>query len=365
MCGIIMARNTGKDKGEVNADIINQYENQHKRGSQGFGIIVIDEDKTVKIHRSCEGAKLMFDLHAYKSKFMIMHHRQPTSTENKIKQTHPIKVSHGSLKFDYYVIHNGVITNDKDLRKKHIDELGFIYTTDCKEGAWERFNDSESLAIELARFIEKQTTKIGTRGSAAFIALQVDKETNKATKMYFGRNSNNPLKMSKTRGKLRLSSEGEGGELPSDKLYSCNIDDDMKLKAQKMEFEAYIITKVDQKDDKKATYEPLHLPSGKRDWKDIDKDEDTTDWNDYNKDTPDELSAKEETIFKMTDPGREEIDSLLDEYIFALTGEQDAFTVDAKAYAKEIEKILERITVSTQAYHQFTMEEQYTGQFHA
>jgi hypothetical protein len=43
-----------------------------------------------------------------------------------------MKVSNKMLKFDYYVVHNGMISNDEELKKEH-EKLGFAYTTKCME----------------------------------------------------------------------------------------------------------------------------------------------------------------------------------------------------------------------------------------
>jgi len=225
MCGIIGAFNHGENKEMVNEWIVNQLEDQLNRGEKGFGVLHIDNKLKIKVERATEITKSLLDLRFNPSSMILMHHRWPTSSENKISQTHPIKVSNGSLKYDYYVIHNGIVHNEDKMRKKHIDELGFLYTTDRKTNTGvEEFNDSEALAIELARFIEGQTSQIETTGSAAYIVLRVDKKKDVAVGLFFGRN-NNPLNMAKTRGKLRLSSEGEGDPIKEDVMYSCNVKD--------------------------------------------------------------------------------------------------------------------------------------------
>lgn len=254
MCGIIAAFNFGNNKENVNKDVVNQLEDQISRGQSGFGITTIDEKNIVKTERATELTKALLDLRFNLSKMIIMHHRTPTSSENKISQTQAILVSNGSLKYNYLVCHNGMIQNDLEMRKKHMDELGFVYTTDRIKNRWgtqpeEEFNDSESLAIELARFIEKQTDKIEAVGCAAFVVLQTEKETNKAKSIFFGRNSN-PLIMSKSRNKMRLSSEGEGSPIQEDIMYECNLKD-FKLKKQKCKIETskHTTTYNDEYDD--------------------------------------------------------------------------------------------------------------------
>lgn len=230
MCGIICAINTGKNALPVNDSVIMQFEDQQNRGTNGFGIIKVLEDGTYKVDRATEGCKFMWDLHSDKVTKMIVHHRYPTSSANKIKQTHPMLVDNGSLKYKYYVVHNGVISNDDEVKKIH-EDLGFVYETN--DGT--KFNDSECLAIDVARFIEGQINITDSIGSVAFVCIQVDKKTNKAIKLFFGRNTN-PLNMAKTRGKLFLSSEGQGDPIEPFVLYECKLDEEMKLSKRPMKF---------------------------------------------------------------------------------------------------------------------------------
>lgn len=252
MCGIIASfrtqYNKGKEKikpGKVNQNIINQFEDQHSRGTEGFGIIKIDGNNKIKIDRACETAKFIIDLYGKPSKMIIAHHRKPTSTDNKLDQTHPIKISNECLKKDYLVIHNGIISNSDKLKKEHKEFLEFNYNTEyfCKynnsDKVYSKFNDSESLAIELALFIENKSTKINTDSDATFIVLQINKKTEKAEKVYFGRNGHlSDLRMSKTRGCLDISSEGKGNQIKRNKLYSFDIKDKkMKLTKRNLKFD--------------------------------------------------------------------------------------------------------------------------------
>ena len=195
MCGILAEFNIKtkniKIAPEANRFIIEQYENQYGRGSEGFGIIRIDEKQKIEIDRACEPAKFLLDLYMKKSSMIIAHHRRPTSTKNRLPQTHPIVVSNKQLKKDYLIIHNGIISNDEELHKKH-ELLGFKYTTDCIEEEYVeklKWNDSESLAIELALFIENKIKKIRIDNNAAYIILQLNKKTQKAEKELFEKNS--------------------------------------------------------------------------------------------------------------------------------------------------------------------------------
>lgn len=254
MCGIIAGFNTTTPKAknakatkaeQINDGILTQYEDQYNRGQKGFGLIRIEPNGKINIDRATEPTKFLLDLYMKPATMIIAHHRQPTSTENKIQQTHPIHVSNKLLKFDYYAVHNGLISNDEELKKKH-EELGFQYTTKCMEftsqyyrkDAKEKWNDSEAIAIELALFIEGKIKAIRTDNSAAFVILQVNKKTNIAQRCFFGRNGfSSALNMSKSRGKLFISSEGQGDEIKENKLYSFNIrDEKMKLDSRVIPF---------------------------------------------------------------------------------------------------------------------------------
>lgn len=230
MCGLIAAFHTGKRKDTpVNQFVIDQYEDQHTRGKEGFGIVNITPGKEVSVERATEPVKMMLDLYMKPATMMMFHHRYPTSSDNYLNQTHPLIVEHGSLKHRYLVMHNGVLSNDRELKKKHEEELGFVYRTAYQQTEhYERFNDSEALAIEVARFIEGQTQVMGFSGSAAIFALQCD-ENWIPERFYFGRTTN-PLNMAKSRDYLYLSSEGIGDPVDANKLYSFDVSDPlMKL----------------------------------------------------------------------------------------------------------------------------------------
>ena len=236
MCGIIFSANFGKTKEEPSNEwIVNQYQDQVRRGTNGFGVVFIQPDGTYKITRACEQTKILMDIYHKDNQapIILMHHRFPTSSENKMMETHPIEVDNGSLKYKYLMVHNGIINSTEEIKKEH-EELGFIYTTERKrdDSLDNEFNDSECLAIELSRLIEKQTDKIKTNGSMAFIVLQIDREKNKIIQIFFGRDDGTPLKMSKTQNKIRLSSEGEGNNIEALTLYSCDLID-FKLKKEK------------------------------------------------------------------------------------------------------------------------------------
>ena len=183
MCGIILHANFKyKDSPpqQANESVINQYQDQYQRGTQGYGAVMINEEREICIKRATEATKMLIDLYSVEAPIVLLHHRTPTSSKNKISQTHPIFVHNDKLKFAYLIMHNGVISNDDEIKALHEKE-GFNYTTHraLTETTFE-FNDSECLAIELALFMEKIIPTMRVSGSAAFIGVKIDKKSGKA-----------------------------------------------------------------------------------------------------------------------------------------------------------------------------------------
>ena len=237
MCGII---GVFKKTGDANRDVANIFQEQIERGSKGFGTVLIKDQKIEKINRACEPALFIHDLLDKENltNMIISHHRMPSSTDNLLSQTHPIYVSNKNLNFEYYVIHNGVISNEDDLKPEH-EKLGYKYTTlitkEHPTYTYESFNDSESLAIELALFIERKKKTIDAKGSFAFITLQVNKKDKKVMNVFFGTNGSSPLKLMAKKGKeITLRSEGEGITIKRDILFYFNPANMKKLGERKM-----------------------------------------------------------------------------------------------------------------------------------
>lgn len=205
-----------------------RYQSQKTRGTEGFGYVAMNGDKICKYVRHEDEVDIIKSLENEIADSIMFHHRFPTSTPNIIESAHPIKVSHPELDYDYYGIHNGIITNDEVLKEGH-EKLGYVYTTLIKsyfttQGGTDytypdKWNDSEALVIELARYIEGKTKKIFVEGSIAVVVLQVDKETGRVVAMYYGRNEGNPLKIERTKNFFTLTSEGNGIEIPADILF--------------------------------------------------------------------------------------------------------------------------------------------------
>ena len=213
MCGIVYSKSfTGKP---VNNTIVNRYTDQRARGSEGFGFYVPQTDRLT--HNPREG-RILSLLKRDKADEVLFHHRFPTSTANVRNSCHPFSTK-DTFDSNYIVVHNGVLQNEYELKTEH-DALGYSYISEQDNGT---FNDSEALAYDLARYFEGETDKITARGSIAFIAIKRDNR-GKPTKLFFGRNSGNPLQMKHTANSLTLSSEGEGESIKPNMVYCYDYD---------------------------------------------------------------------------------------------------------------------------------------------
>lgn len=208
----------------ANKAVLKRYHKQKSRGREGFGFIEIKDGVVIGGKRAEDEKDILKALEESTADEILFHHRFPTSTPNFIESTHPIEVKHRSLKYTYYVVHNGIIQNDEEMKKEHEKEK-FVYTTAIKK-QWitkgnvyseAMFNDSEALAIDFAKSIEKGTP-MKSKGSIATIALQVDKKTKKAVALFYGRNTGNPLKVEQGKDLFGLSSES-GKEIKVNTLY--------------------------------------------------------------------------------------------------------------------------------------------------
>lgn len=244
MCGIAMG--FSKKGKRISKSIMKRYLAQKHRGSQGFGYVAFYKDGKggkISVGRSTEEPEIRTQIMNEHSSMIMFHHRFPTSTPNVVEATHPIYVSHDELDFDYFVVHNGVIRNATELRTKH-ENLKYVYSTviesevvthhtSKKTGAkyftggtkTEKFNDSEALAIEVARVLDGMTSVIDAVGTIAIIAWKINKETGKLVSISYGHNSGNPLTISDTSDSFFLTSMG-GTDLPEDILYTLSTDGD-------------------------------------------------------------------------------------------------------------------------------------------
>jgi predicted glutamine amidotransferase len=227
MCGIVqIIRFDGKSAHRM---VERRYQHQKTRGQLGFGFVAVEKDLTIKVERATTEKEILKSLDGYRESAMILfHHRMPTSMPNYKEGTHPIKVSDKSFQFDYYVAHNGIISNEVTLKKEH-DDLKIEYSTLMdvshvnKNGEAYKFgdiwNDSETLAVELALYIEGKKTVMDARGSIAFVLYQVDKDTQKIVKMYYGRNETNPLFIHRCKEFMSLCSQSAGDLVEINKLH--------------------------------------------------------------------------------------------------------------------------------------------------
>lgn len=223
MCGLVW---TYTAKGRASKLAFARYQEQNKRGKEGYGAVCVNNRVVDRVYRSEEENDIKGIL-SNKSNMILFHHRKPTSTPNFVECTHPILVSNELLVYNYYVTHNGVINNASELKVK-FEKLGFEYTTEVEElhktkgkvykSKNVKFNDSESFAIDLAIAIEGGKKALDSKGSIAFIALQVEKETGIVVSVFYGRNNVNPLVVEKINGNIIIASEGKGIEVPPHKL---------------------------------------------------------------------------------------------------------------------------------------------------
>jgi len=239
MCGIIAKSFTNPAPAkQVWQDIKRLYTKQKHRGTEGFGYVSVLQDYSVYVKRSTDDTILDTLMQIKKPTRAIMfHHRYPTSTDNLEPCSHPIYVSNPELTHDYYVIHNGVISNCNELKKKH-NEAGYKYTTEHKvttkteieylfsnlhkeeddiysledESSYLKYNDSEAVAIEIARLIENKIENLyHVYGGYSCIIMKVDKKTNKCHDMYWIRNASNPLSYMEEGDFCGVSEAGKDG----------------------------------------------------------------------------------------------------------------------------------------------------------
>lgn len=213
MCGIVFSKSlTGKS---VNKTIINRYLAQRSRGIDGFGFYVPSRDQLT--HNTKE-KRIIRLLRRQDNDEVLFHHRFPTSTSNVRNACHPFSTK-DKFENNYIIVHNGVVHNPIALQKQH-EALGIQYVSMQEDG---RFNDSEALAYDLARYFEGQTDSLSAEGSIAFIAVKRDKK-GKTMGLFFGRNSGSPLKMKLTKHSLTISSQGEGEDVEINTLHYFNYD---------------------------------------------------------------------------------------------------------------------------------------------
>lgn len=225
MCGIVFAI---VERGKASTAAFSRYKEQKNRGKEGYGAVCADRNVVNAVYRS-ENEEGIQEMLGNDASMALFHHRKPTSTPNFEECTHPILVSNELLEYDYYVVHNGVISNAYEMYDSLV-KLGFEFTTEIAEGFMTRgrsyfngkkkFNDSEAFAIDLAIAIEEGRGKLKSLGSIAFVALQVNKETKEVETVFYGRNPSNPLVYSRRKGTLIIASEGKGEQVAVHALHA-------------------------------------------------------------------------------------------------------------------------------------------------
>lgn len=139
MCGIIGVRIEEWD----NNIIKKMYEiflDQKNRGIKGAGISVSGKN-TFRRFRSISPFRIFnaYNMDLWKGiekgDSVLFHHRFPTSTDNEVKLNHPISNEDDTI----HLIHNGIINNDKELRKQ-LEKKGHVF--ECVDGKG-KITDSE------------------------------------------------------------------------------------------------------------------------------------------------------------------------------------------------------------------------------
>ena len=90
---------------------------------------------------------------------VLFHHRFSTSTADVPNACHPFSTK-DFFKNNYVGVHNGVIGNDDELEKQHL-ELGINYISRQTNG---QFNDSEALIYDIARYLEGEVDELHPLG---------------------------------------------------------------------------------------------------------------------------------------------------------------------------------------------------------
>lgn len=221
MCGIVYRQSlTNVD---ISYDILQMYKNQRHRGYEGFGFYVPRQNKLV--HSPDEQA-IIKKLKSTNATEILFHHRLPTSTDNVQNACHPFKVTID--KTDYYVVHNGYLFNQDELRKRHYKK-GYQYSSVQPDG---RYNDSEALAYDLALYLSGKQRKLYSEGAIAFIVYTKDA-------VYFGRNTDSPLVYHINDKYITIRSEGKGNTAKPDTLYKLKNN---KLTTRKLVIPGYSYT---------------------------------------------------------------------------------------------------------------------------
>lgn len=235
MCGIVFAHSR---KGEaVNSWVRSQLQSQLSRGKQGFGTVLFNKGEKHSTNRSVEITDTICNLFFNEAEGILLHHRMPTSSENTLKQTHPIRVYDKEITDHVWLVaHNGIVSNRYQVRREHEEELGIKeYVTDEPKSSWSgknsgtQWNDSECVAWEVAVCADSllrgdDVDVMRTEGSQAFVAVAIDPETGEVKYVAYGRNEGNPLKIHTGGSALYLSSEGMGKNIEPNVMHITDVE---------------------------------------------------------------------------------------------------------------------------------------------
>lgn len=213
MCGLVYSQSF--DGSPVNNAILQQFDLQRSRGTQGFGLF---DGMKKNIVRAANENKILKWLVNYDSDLIMFHHRFPTSTINVKRAAHPFSTKGYFGDTQYILVHNGGVYNAKTLKPKH-EKLGIKYHSQLQDGT---FNDSESLLWDFALTMEGKQDELKAYGGIAFICVKLVK--GKLSKLYFARNNSKPLNMDYSKGGLSLSSEGDGEPITAHTLHTFNYE---------------------------------------------------------------------------------------------------------------------------------------------
>lgn len=242
MCGIVYVKRL--DRAVAAKQVAKRYSKQQHRGSEGFGYIGVKTNGTISpLQHTQFEHEIRQKLNASSLTEILFHHRYPTSTPNVPESAHPLFIGNKELAYNYYVVHNGIISNDEDLKEVH-EGLGYSYLTEIKTQYRTKkghvyisdivFNDSEAFAIELARTIEGLQPECMAKGAIAYIAYQVDKRSGEVMGVYFGTNGGNALTLEFTKESIIIASEG-GKDIVDNKGFMLTRDNKVVETAVKLQ----------------------------------------------------------------------------------------------------------------------------------
>lgn len=238
MCGILFLHT--KNGGCAAKAVLKRFRKQRERGTEGFGYVTIDKDGYVgEVVRSADENEILADLMTQDEPTIMFHHRLPTSIPNYAEAAHPLTVKDDRFQYDYYVIHNGMITNWSTLFEKFKKD-NYVFMTElrtCEIGEFVnvpdsrydfdpeiKINDSEAFALDLAMYLEGKQDGIEAIGTISFICIQAHK-SGKVKSVIYGHNVGNPMVQEVDKTLFCLRSLGQGGstkEVPIDKIYTID-----------------------------------------------------------------------------------------------------------------------------------------------